>query len=267
VPSPAAEADFLTLLNAKVKFNTFFLEQEEEFVIRQRAGAPACRLRWLINQRLFLCFFVIYLDPACPLCPHVMGMADNNVLILDLLLQELQERIQWAAEAKPSSAAHAEIARIQCEVVDFHGQMVLLLNYSSINYRPRQDPQEVRQAHGGVLRLPVITGVLQQPFFTTDLISEIVRDCEAMMEAVFPATATAAVFAASRDLEERQALAAAEQGQLHHRRLLAVSHIGGHFSLLELARARLAAAWGWSAAGVVLLQLAGGGSAARMTTS
>ncbi|KAG2612143.1 hypothetical protein PVAP13_4KG231210 [Panicum virgatum] len=181
--------------------------------------------------------------------------------------QELQERIQWAAEAKPSSAAHAEIARIQCEVVDFHGQMVLLLNYSSINYRPRQDPQEVRQAHGGVLRLPVITGVLQQPFFTTDLISEIVRDCEAMMEAVFPATATAAVFAASRDLEERQALAAAEQGQLHHRRLLAFSHIGGHFSLLELARARLAAAWGWSAAGVVLLQLAGGGSAARMTTS
>jgi SPX domain protein involved in polyphosphate accumulation len=36
-PSPAAEADFLTLLDAEVdKFNDFFLEQEEEFVIRQR---------------------------------------------------------------------------------------------------------------------------------------------------------------------------------------------------------------------------------------
>jgi len=51
-PSPAAEADFLTLLNAEVdKFNAFFLEQEEEFVIRQRVGAPSCGLR--ANQSMF----------------------------------------------------------------------------------------------------------------------------------------------------------------------------------------------------------------------
>jgi SPX domain protein involved in polyphosphate accumulation len=36
-PDPAAEARFLALLHAEVdKFNAFFLEQEEDFVIRQR---------------------------------------------------------------------------------------------------------------------------------------------------------------------------------------------------------------------------------------
>jgi SPX domain protein involved in polyphosphate accumulation len=190
-PSPAAEAEFLTLLNAEVdKFNAFFLEQEEEFVIRQR---------------------------------------------------ELQERIQRAAEAKPSPAADAEIARIQREVVDFHGEMVLLLNYSSINYTGlAKILKKFDKRTGGVLRLPVIAGVLQQPFFTTDLISELVRDCEAMMEAVFPASA---VSAASRDLEERQALAAAEQSIFRNTvaALLTMQEVRsgsstiGHFSLPPMA--------------------------------
>ncbi|TVU02682.1 hypothetical protein EJB05_06154 [Eragrostis curvula] len=131
-PSPAAEAEFLTLLNAEVdKFNHFFLEQEEEFIIRQR---------------------------------------------------ELQERIQRAP------ATEAEVARIRREVVDFHGEMVLLLNYSSINYTGlAKILKKYDKRTGGLLRLPVIAGVLEQPFFTTELISKLVKDCEAMMEAVFPA--------------------------------------------------------------------------------
>ncbi|CAN6306312.1 unnamed protein product [Urochloa humidicola] len=186
-PSPAAEAEFLTLLDAEIdKFNAFFLEQEEEFVIRQR---------------------------------------------------ELQERIQRAAEAKPSPAAEAEIARIQREVVDFHGEMVLLLNYSSVNYTGlAKILKKFDKRTGGVLRLPVIAGVLQQPFFTTDLISELVRDCEAMMEAVFP---PAAVSAAARDLEERQAVAAADQSIFRNTvaALLTMQEVRsgsstvGHFSL------------------------------------
>ncbi|CAL4931490.1 unnamed protein product [Urochloa decumbens] len=182
-PSPAAEAEFLTLLDAEIdKFNAFFLEQEEEFVIRQR---------------------------------------------------ELQERIQRAAEA--------EIARIQREVVDFHGEMVLLLNYSSVNYTGlAKILKKFDKRTGGVLRLPVIAGVLQQPFFTTDLISELVRDCEAMMEAVFP---PAAVSAAARDLEERQAVAAAEQSIFRNTvaALLTMQEVRsgsstvGHFSLPPMA--------------------------------
>jgi SPX domain protein involved in polyphosphate accumulation len=36
-PSTKAEAEFVELLNSEIeKFNSFFIEQEEEFVIRQR---------------------------------------------------------------------------------------------------------------------------------------------------------------------------------------------------------------------------------------
>ena len=167
-------------------------------------------------------------------------MADYKVLLCSFV-QELQERIQRAAEAKPSPAADAEIARIQREVVDFHGEMVLLLNYSSINYTGlAKILKKFDKRTGGVLRLPVIAGVLQQPFFTTDLISELVRDCEAMMEAVFPASA---VSDASRDLEERQALAAAEQSIFRNTvaALLTMQEVRsgsstiGHFSLPPMA--------------------------------
>lgn len=187
-PSPAtAEAEFLSLLNAEVdKFNAFFLEQEEEFIIRQR---------------------------------------------------ELQERIQRAAEAKEVAPEHAaEIARIRREVVDFHGEMVLLLNYSSINYTGlAKILKKYDKRTGGVLRLPVITNVLQQPFFTTELISKLVKDCEAMMEAIFPFPAQLLEDTA----REREALAVAEQSIFRNTlaALLTMQEVRsgsstyGHFSL------------------------------------
>jgi hypothetical protein len=43
-------------------------------------------------------------------------------------LQELQDRV---AKAKDSSE---EMLKIRKEIVDFHGEMVLLENYSALNY-------------------------------------------------------------------------------------------------------------------------------------
>ena len=40
---------------------------------------------------------------------------------------------------------------------------------------------------GGLLRLPFIQKVLQQPFFTTDLVSKLVKECESTIDAMFPA--------------------------------------------------------------------------------
>lgn len=37
------------------------------------------------------------------------------------------------------------------------------------------------------MRLPFIQKVLEQPFFTTDLISKLVKECESIIDAVFPA--------------------------------------------------------------------------------
>lgn len=43
-------------------------------------------------------------------------------------MQELQDRV---AEAKDSNE---ELMRVGREIVDFHGEMVLLENYSALNY-------------------------------------------------------------------------------------------------------------------------------------
>ncbi|XP_006651486.1 SPX domain-containing protein 5-like [Oryza brachyantha] len=182
--SPDPDPAFLALLHAEVdKFNAFFLEREEDFVIRQR---------------------------------------------------ELQELIQ------NSAAAPAEMGRVRKEVVDLHGEMVLLLNYSSINYTGlAKILKKYDKRTGGVLRLPVIAGVLQQPFYATELLSKLVRDCEAMMDAVFPLV-PAADAAATREAD-RDALAAAEAQQSIFRNTVAAlltmqevrssSSTYGHFSL------------------------------------
>ena len=39
---------------------------------------------------------------------------------------------------------------------------------------------------GALIRLPFIQRVLQQPFFTTDLIYKLVKECERMLDLLFP---------------------------------------------------------------------------------
>lgn len=56
-------------------------------------------------------------------------------------IQELQQRIQrvidtWGLNgSRPSESKHKEeMAKIRKDIVDFHGEMVLLVNYSNVNY-------------------------------------------------------------------------------------------------------------------------------------
>ncbi|XP_047334565.1 SPX domain-containing protein 3 [Impatiens glandulifera] len=139
-----AEADFIYLLNTEIdKFNSFFMEQEEDFVIRHK---------------------------------------------------ELQHRIErvvdrWGPNGRESSSAlfKEEMAKIKVEIVNFHGEMVLLINYSNFNYTGlAKILKKYDKRTGGLLRSPFIQNVLQQPFFTTDLISKLVKECESMIDAVFP---------------------------------------------------------------------------------
>ncbi|KAK6162557.1 hypothetical protein DH2020_002398 [Rehmannia glutinosa] len=138
-----AEAEFMYLLNNEIdKFNAFFMEQEEDFVIRHK---------------------------------------------------ELPQRIQkvidkWGPNGtQPSEMEYKEeMAKIRKEIVNFHGEMVLLMNYSNVNYTGlAKILKKYDKRTGGVLRLPVIQKVLEQPFFTTDLISKLVKECETTIESVF----------------------------------------------------------------------------------
>uniref|UniRef100_A0A0D9XJA7 SPX domain-containing protein n=1 Tax=Leersia perrieri TaxID=77586 RepID=A0A0D9XJA7_9ORYZ len=133
------EAAFVRLLDGEIdRINAFFLEQEEEFVIRQRE------------------------------------------------LQETVEKMAGGGGGRRQAVDAAEMRRVRKEIVDLHGEMVLLLNYSAVNYTGLgKILKKYDKRTGRLLRLPFIDKVLRQPFFTTELISRLVRDCEATMEAVF----------------------------------------------------------------------------------
>ncbi|KAF8723316.1 hypothetical protein HU200_021837 [Digitaria exilis] len=188
----AAEAAFVRLLDGEVdRFNAFFLEQEEDFVIRHRAR-----------------------------------------------LVELREAAKKVAEDDGEPAA--EMRRVRKEVVDLHGEMVLLLNYSAVNYTGlAKILKKYDKRTGRLLRLPFIEKVLGQPFFATELISRLVRDCEATMEAVFEAaggrstiagTTTVAAAASEQVIFRNTVAALVTMGELR-----SGSSTYGHFSLPPLA--------------------------------
>eukprot|EP00249_Psilotum_nudum_P022802 c28647_g2_i1 orf=328-1488(+) len=142
----AEELDFIHLLNAELeKFNTFFMEKEEEYVIR---------------------------------------------------LQELKDRIERVKEHSgpnremlSESDLNEEMIQIRRDYVKFHGEMVLLENYSSLNYTGLA---KILKKHdkrtGALLRMPFIQNVLHQPFFTTELLSKLVCECEANVQSLFPSS-------------------------------------------------------------------------------
>ncbi|KAL5207120.1 hypothetical protein ABZP36_031555 [Zizania latifolia] len=136
-PTPALtpeEAGFVSLLEAELdKFNFFFLEKEEEYVIRQK---------------------------------------------------ELHERAVRAAE----TGSVDDLMQVRKEIVDFHGEMVLLENYSALNYTGLvKILKKYDKRTGALIRLPFIQKVLQQPFFTTDLLYKLVKECEEMVGQLLPA--------------------------------------------------------------------------------
>ncbi|GMH27315.1 hypothetical protein Nepgr_029158 [Nepenthes gracilis] len=125
------EVDFIKLLEVELeKFNAFFVEKEEEYVIR---------------------------------------------------LKELQDRVPKAKDLEE------EMLKIRKEIVDFHGEMVLLENYSALNYTGLvKILKKYDKRTGALIRLPFIQRVLQQPFFTTDMLYKLVKECERMLDVVFP---------------------------------------------------------------------------------
>ncbi|CAJ1975480.1 unnamed protein product [Sphenostylis stenocarpa] len=96
-------------------------------------------------------------------------------------LKELQDRV---GKVKDSNEQLMEIRK---EIVDFHGEMVLLENYSALNYTGLvKILKKYDKRTGALIRLRFIQKVLQQPFFTTDLLYKLVKECETMLDHLFP---------------------------------------------------------------------------------
>ncbi|KAJ7971005.1 SPX domain containing protein [Quillaja saponaria] len=143
-PSLDLQEWFVRILNEELeKFNDFYVDKEEEFIIR---------------------------------------------------LQELKERIERLKEKSSKSGVFTseskfseEIMDIRKDFVTIHGEMVLLKNYSSLNFAGLvKILKKYDKRTGGLLRLPFTQLVLGQPFFTIEPLTMLVRECEANLEVLFP---------------------------------------------------------------------------------
>ncbi|CAN8256220.1 unnamed protein product [Cochlearia groenlandica] len=146
-PTEDLHGSFVRILNEELeKFNDFYVDKEEDFVIR---------------------------------------------------LQELKERIDRIKERNgkegeftSESEFSEEMMDIRRDLVTIHGEMVLLKNYSSLNFAGLvKILKKYDKRTGGLLRLPFTQVVLHQPFFTTEPLTRLVRECEANLELLFPSEA------------------------------------------------------------------------------
>ncbi|XP_030467267.1 SPX domain-containing protein 1-like [Syzygium oleosum] len=97
----------------------------------------------------------------------------------DLIIRwaELQDRV---AKAK---SMDIELTEVRREIVDFHGEMVLLQNYSALNCIGLvKIIKKYDKRSGALIYLPFIRNVLQQPFCRTDVLKKFVKECERMLD-------------------------------------------------------------------------------------
>lgn len=144
-PAPPELQDwFIRILNEELdKFNDFYMDKEEEFIIR---------------------------------------------------FQELKERIERVKEKSDEDGVltidnefSEEMMSIRKDFVSIHGEMVLLKNYSSLNFAGLvKILKKYDKRTGGLLRLPFTQVALHQPIFTTEPLTRLVRECEANLEVLFP---------------------------------------------------------------------------------
>ncbi|KAL8251238.1 hypothetical protein R6Q59_034931 [Mikania micrantha] len=150
-PQPPADRNladlqqwFVTILNEELdKFNDFYVDKEEEFVIR---------------------------------------------------FQELKQRIEQVKEKRNKDGVFTseiefsdEMMAIRKEFVTIHGEMVLLKNYSSLNFAGIiKILKKYDKRTGGLLRVHFTQLALRQPFFTTEPLTRLVHECEENLDLLFP---------------------------------------------------------------------------------
>lgn len=94
--------------------------------------------------------------------------------------KELQDRVEKDKDS------NEELMRVGREIVDFHGEMVLLENYSALNYTGLvKILKKYDKRSGALVRMPFIQKVMQQPFFTTHVLNKLVKECETMLDKLF----------------------------------------------------------------------------------
>ncbi|XP_022721113.1 SPX domain-containing protein 1-like [Durio zibethinus] len=127
---PTDDMGFILLLDRELdKINTFFIDKEEDYVIRFRE--------------------------------------------LEIRAENLND--------------NEEMLEVQKEILDFHSEMVMLLHYSVINFAGLiKIVKKHKKRTGGSVYSFSMPRVLQQPFFSTDLLYNLIKGCEAILDRLSP---------------------------------------------------------------------------------
>nr|XP_043608400.1 SPX domain-containing protein 4-like [Erigeron canadensis] len=147
-----------------------------------------------------------------PVPPHLGDLQDWFVRVLDdeiekfndfyvdkeeefvIRFKELKERIERVKEKSwkdgnftSESEFSDEMMAIRKDFVTIHGEMVLLKNYSSLNFAGIiKILKKYDKRTGGLLRVHFTQLTLRQPFFTTEPLTRLVHECEENLELLFP---------------------------------------------------------------------------------
>ncbi|KAF4377289.1 hypothetical protein F8388_012390 [Cannabis sativa] len=167
-------AVFLKLLNDEIhKFNEFFVQKEEDYIIAWKSFASLLKHLKMrenivdghepIRQCGSSCTFQCYL---------FRGKEKGEI--------ELRDRIIRARDS------NEDLKDVGKKLVDLHGEMVLLEIYSILNYTGLvKITKKHDKLSGALIRVSFIQGVLQEPFFSTDVVKTLVEECGTMLDNIF----------------------------------------------------------------------------------
>uniref|UniRef100_A0A0A0LGN0 SPX domain-containing protein n=1 Tax=Cucumis sativus TaxID=3659 RepID=A0A0A0LGN0_CUCSA len=101
-------------------------------------------------------------------------------VVVGAYVQLLQDKV---ANVGDSNEMLMKVGR---DIVDFHGEMVLLENYSALNYTGLvKILKKYDKRSGELIRVPFIKKVLRQPFYSTEVLEKLLKECEVMLDLLF----------------------------------------------------------------------------------
>ncbi|KAE8680816.1 glutamate dehydrogenase family protein [Hibiscus syriacus] len=97
-----------------------------------------------------------------------------------IMFRELESRAE-------NLNGNEEMLELRRELLDFYSEMVMLLHYSVINFTGLMKiVKKHNKRAGGAVQSSYMPRVLQQPFFSTELLYNLIRGCEAILERLSP---------------------------------------------------------------------------------
>ncbi|KAK4417643.1 SPX domain-containing protein 4 [Sesamum alatum] len=144
LPLPLLRQWFLAILFEELeKFNDFYVEKEEEFIIRFEK----------LKRRI----------------------------------EQVKERGNYNGVFTSETEFSEDMINIRKGFVAIHGEMILLKNYSSLNIAGLiKIVKKYDKRTGELLSLPFTRLASHQPFLTTEPLSRLVCECDAIREVLFP---------------------------------------------------------------------------------